>query len=36
MKPAFVDVAHKLRKRYSSISQIRWSGDLSFGSTATR
>jgi len=27
----FVDMAHKLRKRYSNISQIVWSGDLSFG-----
>jgi len=27
----FVDVAHKLQKRHSNISQILWSGDLSFG-----
>jgi len=31
-----VDVAHKLRKCYSSISQIRWNGDLLFGPTAAQ
>jgi len=36
VKPAFVDVAHKLRERYSSISQIHWSDDLSFGPIAAR
>jgi len=35
-KPAFVDVAHKLRKRYSNISQIHWNDDLSFGRIAVR
>jgi len=34
MKPAFVDVAHKLRERCSNISQIHWSDDLSFGPIA--
>jgi len=32
----FVDMAHKLRKRYSNITQILWSGDLSFGPIAPR
>ena len=36
MKPAFVDVAHKLRERCSNISQIHWSDDLSFGPIAVR
>jgi len=31
-----VDVTHKLQKRYSSISQILWSGDLLFGPIAAR
>jgi len=31
-----VDVAHKFRKRYSSISQILWSSDLLFGPIAAR
>jgi len=31
-----LDVAHKLRKRYSSISQILWSDDLLFGPIAAR
>jgi len=32
----FVDMAHKLRKRYSNISQVLWSGDLSFGPIAVQ
>jgi len=36
VKPVFVDVAHKLRKRYSNISQIHTSDDLAFGSIAVR
>jgi len=30
----FVDVVHNLRKRYFSISQIRWSSDLAISSLA--
>jgi len=30
----FVDVVYKLRKRYSSISQLRWSGDLAISPIA--
>jgi len=36
VKPAFVDVPHKLRERYSNIQQIHWSDDLSFGPIAAR
>jgi len=36
VKPAFADVEHKLREHYSSISQIHWSDDLSFGPIAAR
>ena len=36
VKPAFLDVAHKLRERYSNISQILRSDDLSFGPIAAR
>jgi len=32
----FVDMVHKLLKRYSIISQILWSGDLLFGPIAAR
>jgi len=32
----FMDTAHKLRKRYSNISQILWSDDLSFNPIAAR
>jgi len=34
VKPAFVDVAHKQLERYSNISQIHWSDDLSFSPIA--
>jgi len=36
VKPAVVDVAHKLRKRYSNISQIHWSDGLSYSPIAAR
>jgi len=31
-----VDMAYKLQKRYSSISQILWSGDFLFGPIVAR
>jgi len=36
VKPAFVDVAHKLQERSSNISQIHWSNYLLFGPIAAR
>jgi len=32
----FVDMAHKLWKRYSSLLQICWSGDLAFSPIAAQ